>query len=248
MEDNPDLRSFTKSCLQSNYRILEAENGEEGFEMAKKNIPDVIITDLMMPKMNGFEMCKKLREDEKTNHIFIIMLTVKSSEESKQQGFEEGADHYLTKPFNPKILNLRIKNSLNSREAYNNQMAKEIVTNKILTKKKTKSKDELFLEKISNIVEKNISNSDFQIEDLCRGIGFSKSQLYRKLKSLVGQSGNEFIRTIRLKKAADLLLEENMNISEVTYKVGFNDLQYFRTCFKKQYGLNPSQYIQQYKN
>lgn len=248
VEDNPDLRSFTKTCLQGNYRVIEAEDGEQGFELAKSKIPDLIITDLMMPKMNGFELCQKLRNNEKTSHIFIIMLTVKSSEESIQMGFEFGVNHYLTKPFNPKILNLRIKNSLDSRDTYKMQMTQGLVANNISTGVKKASKDEIFIEKILKIVEANLNDSNFHVEDLCREVGFSKSQLYRKLKSIVGQSANEFIRTVRLKEAAKLLQEENMNISEVTYKVGFNDLQYFRGCFKKQYGMNPSEYVQQLKN
>ncbi|MFK8007108.1 MAG: two-component regulator propeller domain-containing protein [Saprospiraceae bacterium] len=251
VEDNPDLREFIKSYLETKYQIIEAENGKQGYEMAKHNIPDIIITDLRMPEMNGFEMCKKIRNDEKTNHISIIMLTVKSSDESKEMGFEYGADYYLTKPFNPKSLDLRIKNILNVKNKYRIQILTDLKNdfplvqqNKESKDAKTTSKDELFIGNIVDIIHQNIENSDFHIEDLCRQIGFSKSQLYRKMKAIIGQSANEFIRTIRLKKAAELLISKpEMSISEITYKVGFNDLQYFRKCFKKQYGITPSEFI-----
>jgi signal transduction histidine kinase/ligand-binding sensor domain-containing protein/CheY-like chemotaxis protein/AraC-like DNA-binding protein len=251
VEDNPDIRAFAKAHLETSYQIIEAENGKQGYEMAKQNIPDIIITDLRMPEMNGFELCEKIRNDEKTSHISIIMLTVKSSDESKEMGFEYGADYYLTKPFNPKSLNLRINNILNIKNKYINQVLTNLKNNLSIQQPeketnipKITSKDELFIGTIEEIINQNIENSDFQIEDLCREIGFSKSQLYRKMKGLIGQSANEFIRTIRLKKAAELLLtKQDMSISEITYKVGFNDLQYFRSCFKKQYGITPSEYI-----
>ncbi len=253
VEDNPELREFTKSILKTKYQIIEAENGKQGYKMAMQNIPDIIITDLQMPEMNGFEMCKKIRNDEKTNHISIIMLTVKSSDESKEMGLEYGADYYLTKPFNPKSLELRINNILNIKNNYRTQILTNLKTNFPVSppqpenensESKITLKDELFIGNIEKIVIQNIENSDFQIEDLCRQVGFSKSQLYRKMKAIIGQSANEFIRTIRLKKAAELLLsQQEMSISEITYKVGFNDLQYFRSCFKKQYGITPSEFI-----
>lgn len=247
VEDNPDLRAFTRTYLQTTYRIIEAENGKQAYELAKRNIPDLIITDLMMPIMNGFELVEKIRNDEKTSHIFIIMLTVKSSDESRKMGFEYGADYYLTKPFNPKLLDLRIKNILKTRDQYKNQILKDVTHNNTYTTTNVSTKDELFLEKILEIVEANLGNSNFQIDDLCKEMGFSKSQLYRKMKGLLGQSANEFIRTVRLKKAAELLQQQSMTISEITYKVGFNDLQYFRSCFKKQYDVTPSEYAQQFK-
>ncbi|MEM6966649.1 MAG: ATP-binding protein, partial [Bacteroidota bacterium] len=255
VEDNPDLRAFTRTYLQTHYRIIEAENGKQAYELARRSIPDLIVTDLMMPQMNGFELVQQIRNDEKTSHIFIIMLTVKSSEESRKMGYEYGADYYLTKPFNPKLLDLRIKNILNTREKYKDQILTSVTTFnvpegeniKTLTTSNVSSKDELFIEKVIEIVEDNLDNSNFQIDDLCRAVGFSKSQLYRKMKGLLGQSANEFIRTVRLKKAAELLQLQSLNVSEITYKVGFNDLQYFRSCFKKQFGVTPSEYAQQFK-
>ena len=248
-EDNSDLRSFTRTYLQSYYQIIEAENGLQAFQRTIKHIPDIVITDWMMPEMTGFELAEKLREDERTNHITILMVTVKSSEESKEEGFKGGVDYYITKPFNPKLLHLRIQNILKTRKKYKAQVLKNSVS--LNTEKNSEtlisSKDEDFLNKIVIIIDKNINNSKLNIDFICKNIGFSKSQLYRKMKGLVGQSANEFIRFIRLKRAAELLLTENHTISEVTYKVGFNDLQYFRNCFKTQYGMTPSEYIQQTK-
>jgi signal transduction histidine kinase/ligand-binding sensor domain-containing protein/CheY-like chemotaxis protein/AraC-like DNA-binding protein len=248
-EDNPDLRSFTRTYLQTNYQIIEAKNGLQAFQLAKKHIPDIIITDWMMPEMTGFELTQKIRQDEKTSHIFIIMLTVKSSDESKEEGFNAGVDYYITKPFNPKLLDLRIQNILKTRQHYKSQVLKSNITLNAKPKSRISisSKDEKFLNKMVTIIDENISNSKLNIDFICKNIGFSKSQLYRKMKGLVGQSANEFIRSIRLKRAAELLLTDNFTISEVTYKVGFNDLQYFRDCFKTQYEMTPSEYIQNSK-
>ena len=244
-EDNPDLLSFTKTYLQMNYRIIEAANGIQAFQLAKRNIPDIIITDWMMPKMTGYELIKRLRENELTSHIFIILLTVKSSEESKIEGLGVGADYYITKPFNPKILDLRIQNILQKRNTFRKQIIKTMSSNEeAFSDLKISPRDQEFLDKVISIIDKNISNSKFQIDDICKVIGYSKSQLYRKMKGLVGQSTNEFIRSIRLKRAALLLSNEDFTIAEVTYKVGFNDLQYFRKCFKAQYNTTPSEYAQ----
>lgn len=245
-EDNADLRSFTRTYLQTNYRIIEAENGHQAYQLAKKHIPDIIITDWMMPEMTGFELAQKVRQDEKTSHIFILMVTVKSSDVSKEEGFKAGVDYYITKPFNPKLLDLRIKNILETRKKYKSQFLKNNIT---LNPKPIKgvsisSKDEEFLNKLIAIIDENINDSKLNIEFVCKSIGFSNSQLYRKMKGLTGLSTNEFIRSIRLKRAAELLLSEKYTISEVTYKVGFNDLQYFRRCFKNQYHMTPSKYIQ----
>lgn len=245
-EDNPDLRSFTRTYLQTNYQIIEAEDGHQAFQLAKKHIPDIIITDWVMPEMTGFELAQKIRQNEKTSHIFILMLTVKSSDISKEEGFEAGVDYYITKPFNPKLLDLRIQNILKTRKKYKAQVLKRNITlnPKPVKSASISSKDEDFLNKLVAIIDKNISDSKLNIDFICKNIGFSKSQLYRKMKGLVGLSANEFIRSIRLKRAAELLLTGDFTISEVTYKVGFNDLQYFRSCFKNQYDMTPSKYVQ----
>lgn len=243
-EDNEDMRLFISEYLVSDYRIIETTNGEEALEAAVEKIPDVIVSDIIMPKMNGYELCQKIKSDEKTSHIPIILLTAKASGESTEKGFELGADYYVTKPFNPKLLELRIKNMLKTRDQMRQQLTALQETHVEPRDLKIASKDQEFLKKAIKCLEENLSNSNFGVDDLYRELGLSRTQLYRKLKGLVGQSANEFIRSFRLKRAAQLLKQQEMTISEVTYYVGFNDLQYFRYCFKKQFGSNPSEYAQ----
>ena len=243
-EDNEDMRLFISEYLVSDYRIIETTNGEEALEAACEKIPDVIVSDIIMPKMNGYELCQKIKSDEKTSHIPVILLTAKASGESTEKGFELGADYYVTKPFNPKLLELRIKNMLKTRDQMRQQLTALQETNVEPRDLKIASKDQEFLKRAIKCLEENLSNSNFGVDDLYRELGLSRTQLYRKLKGLVGQSANEFIRSFRLKRAAQLLKQQEMTISEVTYHVGFNDLQYFRYCFKKQFGSNPSEYAQ----
>ena len=244
-EDNADMLAFISSYLESEYRILECSNGKEALDLALEQIPDIIISDIMMPEMDGYQLCQLLKNDEKTSHIPVILLTAKASDESVEQGFELGANYYVTKPFNPKLLALRIKNILKSRKMFKEQVLNNKTINLEPKHVVISSADENFIKKAVGFVEDNMDNSELQVEDLCTYLGMSKIQLYRKLKGLIGQSANEFIRTIRLKRAAQLLKQQNLTIAEVTYQVGFNDLQYFRQCFKKQYGVNPSEFAQQ---
>lgn len=244
-EDNADMLSFISSYLESEYRILECTNGKEALELALEQIPDIVISDIMMPGMDGYKLCSRLKSDEKTSHIPVILLTAKASNESVEQGFELGANYYVTKPFNPKLLALRIKNILKSRKMFKDQVLNNKTINLEPKHVVISTADESFIKKAVGFVEDNMDNSELQVEDLCSHLGMSKIQLYRKLKGLIGQSANEFIRTIRLKRAAQLLKQQNLTIAEVTYQVGFNDLSYFRQCFKKQYGVNPSEFAQQ---
>ena len=218
------------------------KDGLEGFELALRHIPDLIISDLLMPGMTGFELCDKIRKHESTSHVLFFLLTVKSSDDHGKKGFELGADQYITKPFDPALLLSSIGNALQKRMDYK----KKILNRKTLRLQpqyvEMTSRDEQLLNQVMHIIESNISNSDFSVEDLSRELGFSKSQLYRKMKATVGQSANEFIRAVRMKRAAQLLEQNVLTINEITYKVGFNDLHYFRTCFKKEYGVNPSKY------
>lgn len=241
-DDNEDIRLFISEHLISNYRIMEAEDGEKALKIAQQEIPDIIISDVMMPRMDGYELCKALKLDDKTCHIPFILLTAKASNESALKGFEIGADNYVTKPFNPKLLELRVRNILQSRENLKSQLLDHESVNLEPSEVKVVSKDKEFLRKLIEFIELNMSNSDLSIDDVCKEMGLSRTQLYRKLKGLVGQSANELIRSIRLKRAAQLIKSNEMTISEITYEVGFNDLQYFRFCFKKQFGVNPSEY------
>lgn len=242
IEDNNDIRGYIKQILEPDYRVIEADNGMDGSELALERIPDLIISDIMMPGLDGFEVCKKVKEDMKTSHIPVILLTAKASNDSAVEGFEKGADYYITKPFNPKLLALRVRNVLNIHDHIKNNLLNKKTLNIEPTNVKIASRDEDFIKRAVKIVEDNMSNSEFYVDDLGRELGLSRMQLYRKLKGLIGQSANEFVRSIRLKRAAQLIRQNQLTISEITYQVGFNDLQYFRDCFKKQFGVNPSEY------
>jgi len=242
-EDNEEIRAYIKDILYHEYQILDFPNGRKALEASQSQIPDVVISDIMMPEMDGYDLCEALKTDEKTSHIPVILLTAKASPESEHQGFELGAHYYLTKPFDPSLLQLRLRNILEDLKKYKKQLLENKSLNLEPKPVSVSTADETFMKKVMACIEKHISDSEFQVGDLSDQLGMSKMQLYRKMKGLIGCSANEFIRTIRLKKAAQLIKQGELNISEITYEVGFNDLQYFRTCFKKQFGVNPSEYV-----
>ena len=248
VEDNEDMRTFISDSLAEKYKVLQAENGKIGLELAKEHLPDIVITDAMMPEMDGFELSQELKSNALTCHIFVIMLTVKSSEKSYEQGLKVGVDNYLTKPFNYNLLELRVQNLLQSRKKFKEQVLSVKPLSLEPSKLPSTSPDEKFIKDFIQSIEQNISNPNYKIENFCKDLGYSKSQFYRKTKSLLGQTPNHFVRTIKLKRAAQLLEEGHYKISEITYKVGFNDLKYFRECFKKQYEMTPSEYIEQHQN
>lgn len=242
VEDDEDFRTYVAEHLETNYRLEEAVNGQEAFELAIKCQPDLIISDVMMPAMSGLELSRKIKTDERTSHIPIILITGRASDEHEIEGFEYGADYYIVKPFNSKLLELRVRNILRSREIFRQQLAGDQVFNLEPKQVKLIPADKLFLEKALACIEENMDNAEFTVEAFSQAMAMSRMQLYRKLKALAGQSPNEFIRTIRLKRAAQLIKQQQLTIAEVTYSVGFNDLQYFRDCFKKQFGMSPSSY------
>ncbi|EKU89611.1 hybrid sensor histidine kinase/response regulator transcription factor [Bacteroides oleiciplenus] len=250
VEDNDDIREYIVSSFSNNYRIITATNGKEGLEQAQKHIPDIIISDIMMPVMDGIEFCKRVKEDVCTSHIPVILLTAKDSIQDKEEGYESGADSYLTKPFSAKLLNSRIHNLLESRKKLAFLIAnrtKELKPEQSQESIKLSRLDEEFLNRFTAIVEENIDMDKLDMSFMMDKMNMSHSTLYRKIKGLTGISGNEFIRKIRLKNSLRLLLEESLNVSEAAYASGFNDLGYFRTCFKEEYGMAPSEYIKQKK-
>ena len=246
VEDNPEVRAYIKSVFQGNFIVLEAEEGNEGFALAMEEIPDAIISDIMMPVMDGISMTRKLKSNVRTSHIPVILLTARTSLIFKVEGLETGADDYVSKPFNPKVLQLKVRNLIRTREQMSTLFRdKEVLT--IEPKRVTlTSADETFVQKILESIEGNMNNADYSVEELGSDVGMSRMQLYRKLKAMTGQSANEFIRTIRLKRAAQLMEQNQLTIAEITYEVGFNDLQYFRECFKKYFGVTPSEYAQKH--
>ncbi|MBL4745281.1 MAG: response regulator [Flavobacteriaceae bacterium] len=240
VEDNTELRNFIKNIFLSKYNILEAKNGKEGFKIAKENIINLIISDIKMPEMDGFELCNHLKKDITTSHIPVILLTAKTSQFHYTKGYEIGADAYITKPFNSHLLEIRVHNLIKSRKNLINKFKKDTILNpKELT---ATSADENFLEKAIQIVEVNMSNPDFTIHEFTREMHMSRSGLYKKLKSLTGQSVNEFVRTIKLKRAGQLISNTKMNISEIAYNLGFSDLKHFRKTFKNLFKELPSEY------
>ena len=242
VEDNADLRNYIKGHLESTYNIIEANNGKKGLQIALDHIPDIVLSDVMMPEMDGYELCGKLKSDERTSHIPVILLTARASIESKLEGLETGADDFLTKPFDPQELIIRIKNLITQRERLKAIYLKSIASPLELSDSSITSIDKKFMEKVVMLIEKNITDPDFIVERLSGEMALSRMQLHRKLRGLVNQSASEFIRTVRLNKAAILIKEESANIAEIAYDVGFNNPSYFSECFKKQFGKLPSEY------
>ncbi len=243
VEDNNDVRAFIKSTFLNKYVILEASNGEEALSIATKEVPDIIISDVMMPVMDGITLCKRLKTNRNTSHIPVILLTARTSLIFETEGYESGADDYISKPFSSSLLKVRVNNLIEQRKKLKSLYAENKGLNLEPSLVSFTSADELFIKSALESVENNMSDSDYSVEDLGQDVGLSRMQLYRKLKAMLGQSGNEFIRSIRLKRAAQLLKTEEYTVAEVTYMCGFSDLQYFRKCFKKQFSVNPSDYL-----
>ncbi|PWK22349.1 signal transduction histidine kinase [Arcicella aurantiaca] len=242
VEDNDDVRNYLHVRLCKKYNVIEATNGEEGLQLCLERIPDLIISDILMPKMNGIDMCRALKNDVQTSHIPLILLTAQTDSANKIEGLETGADDYVSKPFDSNELEIRVKNLINSRKLLAERFAqsrKLILEPSEIT---ITPLDELFMKKVLVCIEANISDSDFRVEDLGKELGMSRMPLYKKIKALTGQTAVEFVRNMRLKRAAQLLKQQQLNVSEITYEVGFTDLQYFRTCFKKEFGVSPSEY------
>lgn len=239
VEDNEDVRAYVLSIFEKEYQILVAENGEVGVDLAFEHIPDVIVSDVMMPVMDGFEMCGLLKRDMRTSHIPLLLLTAKNAPESRILGLEIEADVYMSKPFHPKELRLQVRNMLklhqNLRDKYQN------TETLIPTSDKPESMEEQFLNRLSEAMEKNYTDSEFKVEDLCAEMALSRSQLHRKLKALIGESTTRFMRTFRLKKAKALVDNHSGTISEIAYGVGFNNVSYFNKCFLEQFGTTPSE-------
>ncbi|MEM8889702.1 MAG: two-component regulator propeller domain-containing protein, partial [Bacteroidota bacterium] len=241
VDDNKDIRDHIKTSLNGKYNLLEAENGEEGLKIANEMIPDLIVSDIMMPIMDGIEFGKALKLDTKTSHIPIVMLTGKSSEESEIEGLKIGIDAYISKPFNMEKLKIQLENILKQRTELNERFRKQILLEP--EKVTVTSTDEIFLSKAMALVEEHMADPDFNVENMVLGIGMSRSKLYLKLKALTGQSTSEFIRSIRLKRAVQLLESSDLTVKEIMYMTGFNTASYFSKCFKKQFGVSPSDFV-----
>ncbi|MBS1668363.1 MAG: response regulator [Bacteroidetes bacterium] len=254
VEDNQDVLDFVKSALNDQYIILDANNGLKGWEKAIEQIPDIIISDIMMPEMDGLTLCKQLKTDERTSHIPVILLTAKSATDNYISGLEMGADIYLTKPFSLKVLSLHIHNQLASLERMRQSIARQILGENVNKEDinvealpQLSEIDKEFLNKITQIIDEYMDDPAFGVDMICHKIAMSKPVLYKKLKAVSDMSVNDLIRSLRMKKAAELLKQKNLVVYEVAYMVGYSDRKYFSKEFKKYFGKTPSEFIESEK-
>lgn len=241
IDDNNDIRQYERTLLQDYYFVLEASDGREGLEIARKEVPDLVICDVMMPVMDGLEFTKQLKTNTATSHIPVIMLTAKNLEEHRAEGYEQGADSYITKPFHSKVLLARVENLLHQRAHLRQLFAQGAAEGKETEEEVSRldDRDKAFVKQLHDIIKSNMGNSDFGVEDIGAEIGLSRVQLYRKVKAITGSSVVDLLRKARLAKARRLLEANSMNISEVAYEVGFSSPSYFTKCFKDEYGMLP---------
>ena len=239
VEDNTELRNYLKTELSINYKVLIAHNGKEGLDIAQKSFPDVILTDVIMPEMDGFEFCKRIKTDIKTSHIPLLMLTAKSRMDDRIEGIEYGSDAYMTKPFDMRLLSLRLSQLITSRKLIFDKYFSEVSGAK--ENVNTTSIDKVFINKVLAYIGENISEPSLSVEKLANELNLSRSQLYRKIKTLTGQTVNELVRKIRLERAHQILQTGSAFVNEVCYKVGFSSPSYFTKCFKAHFGVLPTE-------
>ena len=239
IDDNADVRDYVKSLLKEEYTVIEAPDGRAGLKKAMKYVPDAIICDVMMPVMDGLECCRKLKTELQTSHIPVMLLTACSLDEERIQGFECGADSYISKPFNSKLLLVRLRNLMD-----NHKRLKQFFGDKTtLSKESVSEVDKGFVDRFRELIEENLADSELSVEDLGGKMGLSRVQLYRKIKALTNYSPNELVRIARLKKAASLLASSEKTISEITYEVGFTSPSYFTKCYKDYFGESPTDFL-----
>jgi signal transduction histidine kinase/CheY-like chemotaxis protein len=240
VEDNADLRDYIKDQVKDQFTVIEAENGRQGINLAEKNIPDLILTDVMMPEMDGHEFCKHIKSHASTSHISVIMLTAKADQEDKLAGLKYGADDYLTKPFDALELNLKLTNLISRQEKMQQHILSSLTSLKP-TQVKADSMDAAFLLQVKEVIEANFDDEYFSVVELSQKIGLSRSQLHRKLTALAGIGPNEIIRNMRLERAMQLLQQKSGNVSEIAYQCGFNSPAYFIKCFRDYFGVTPGE-------
>lgn len=243
VEDEDDIRDYIAGALTASYDVIVAENGEQGLKAAQTSIPDIIVSDVMMPIMDGMELCREIKSNMETSHIPVILLTAKDTLQDKAQGYNAGADSYITKPFSASLLRSRVSNLLEAKA----QIASLFYSNNALKRSMIKDSlnkiDNEFIEKMIRIIEENLMNEKIDVTAIAQELSMSYSSLYRKVKALTGVSTGGFIRKIRMRKAEELLLSGKYNISEIANLVGLNSVSYFRECFKEEYGETPSEYL-----
>jgi YesN/AraC family two-component response regulator len=240
VEDDEDMRMFINSILEVEYELVIAKNGVQGFEAAIEHDIDLIVSDVLMPEMDGFALCEKLSQDDRTSHIPVILLTAKTGQENVTEGLSSGAVDYLEKPFDKLILQLKINNIIQNRNRIRERFLQKIdISPKEIA---VTPRDEAFVEKAMMMVEANLSDPNFHAKEFVQEMGYSKMHLHRKLKKLTGFSAGDFIREMRLKRAAQLVAEKADNMQQIAFMVGFDNPSYFSKCFKKRFGALPTEY------
>ena len=245
VEDDAEIRDYLQIELSSDY-VTTCENGRSGLAETLKTLPDLVITDVMMPEMDGKTMCSKVKSNPTTAHIPVIMLTAKSRDEDQLEGLETGADAYLMKPFNMEILRRTIVNLIHTHQMLQLKYGRNDQLEELVDDIQLKTADDKLLERVMNVINKNLNNSDLSVDDIADEVGISRVHLHRKMKELTGQTPHDFIRNIRLKKAAQLLSTANRNVSEVMYSCGFSNAASFSTVFKKMYGMSPREFMNEH--
>jgi len=241
VEDDADFRFYIKDNLKATFNIIEATDGKEGWQKALASHPNIVVSDISMPEMDGIELCRKIKADSRTTHIPVVLLTALTGESAQLKGLETGATDYMTKPFNFEILLSKIKNILVQQENMRKTYQKQVEVKP--TDQVVESPDEAFLQKLLRLIEENIDNSNFSVEELSGDMFISRYTLYKKILALTGKTPNEFIRHMRLKRAAQLLQNGYLTISQICYKVGFKSQKYFVKAFKAEFNVSPSSYI-----
>jgi len=247
VEDDSEIRDYLAATLASDYDVATAENGRTGLTEVLRNVPDLVISDVMMPEMDGNELCSKIKGNPALSHVPVILLTAKSRDEDQLEGLEMGADAYIMKPFNMDILRRTIVNLIHTHQMLRLKYGRNDQLEEQVDDVKMKSPDEQLLERVMKVINKNVGNSDLSVDAIAEEVGISRVHLHRKMKELTGQTPHDFIRNIRLKQAASLLASQNMNITEVMYACGFNNAASFSTIFKKFYGMSPREYMNEHK-
>lgn len=249
VEDNPDIREYIRQSLGDDFDVLTAENGNQGWTLAQERIPNIIVSDIMMPVMDGIELCRLVKDDIRTSHIPVILLTAKDSLHDKEEGYTAGADSYLTKPFSAKLLHSRINNLLEMRKKMAASLTATIPHTEPVaeTTESLNPLDNEFLQRITKIIEDNLEMEKMDIAFIADKMCMSHSTLYRKIKGVTDMSANEFIRKVKMRNGLRLLLSERYSISEISYMTGFSSVAYFRQCFKNEFGMAPSEYLKQKK-
>jgi len=245
VEDNMDVRTFIKSLLMDNFEVIEAPNGQIGLFRAMKYVPELIISDVSMDVMDGFELCKQIKENLSTCHIPVILLTALAQDEQRAIGFESGADAYIPKPFNESLLIIRVRKLIENREKVKLYFQKNLTFGE--RKENVAELDKTFITKFRKVIEEKLIDSDLNVDEIGKSLGLSRVQLYRKIKSLTNYAPNELVRIIRLKASEQLLIKTEKSISEVAYETGFSSPSYFTKCFKEYFNESPTDFLKRIK-